>query len=541
MKLALYGLPCAGKTTQMALLPQCTVVHGSSMLNQLAGGRFSALCPKEQAVVRVAYTDYLRSLTAEIVLSDGHYSFLDEVVFTPADGDLYDAILYLYCPPETLAQRIATSEKNKKYRACSPATLAQWQDFEMERLRAACHTRGKDFYVVSDGQTSHCQLGAFITALQNGLSPHSHAGELAAQMMALYPTPSEVVLVDGDKTLLQQDSFRFCCGGKTKVFDGDFYTAYQSFLFGAQLAETALSPQSEMLAALCCNEAITQRLQGKQWMVLSAGVGALWAQIGWQLGIAHLFAGHTICADTKYYVTKLLQQSGYRVVAYGDSKMDLYMLRAADEGYLYLGGGFSRSLRTADLGGVHLLYPRTPYLLAQQNERAVCADIALCKSDSGVQGAPLAAAHLRLGQQLGAVMAGQIPAQDTAIWVLERGGRFFGDGLYAAFGGVFYPVHPRGALPACPHARVVLVDSVINTGKSLVGMIAHIKAQHPDVEVFIATNVIQQDALERLAAYKIYAIRASQNSFVGKHQGRQTGASGPDTAQRLFHYITTSL
>ena len=60
-----------------------------------------------------------------------------------------------------------------------------------------------------------------------------------------------------------------------------------------------------------------------------------------------------------------------------------------------------------------------------------------------MNGAPLADAHIRLGKILGEDMRGIIPHIDSAIIVLERGGRFFGDGVYTGFGGTFYSYNPK--------------------------------------------------------------------------------------------------
>ena len=82
MKLALYGLPCAGKTTLMRSLKEVCVIHGSETLKSLSGGSFSSLSEDEKETVRIAYTKYLAALSADIILSDGHYAFGNDVVFT---------------------------------------------------------------------------------------------------------------------------------------------------------------------------------------------------------------------------------------------------------------------------------------------------------------------------------------------------------------------------------------------------------------------------------------------------------------------------
>lgn len=146
---------------------------------------------------------------------------------------------------------------------------------------------------------------------------------------------------------------------------------------------------------------------------------------------------------------------------------------------------------------------------------------------------------MRLGEQLGKEIKDMIPNQNTAVIVMERGGRFFGDGLYSTFGGVFYPYNPaKDKMPYVSEFEfVIIVDSVINTGSSILNAIESIKRDNPKTEIIIATNVIQRNALEKLTQYKIFAIRVSDNYFIGKKQAFQTGNVGPDTAERLFNYI----
>ena len=50
-------------------------------------------------------------------------------------------------------------------------------------------------------------------------------------------------------------------------------------------------------------------------------------------------------------------------------------------------------------------------------------------------------------------------------------------------------------------------------------------------------NVIQNEAVELFKDYLVFATRLSKNSFVGVNQSKQTGKTGPDTADRLFNLI----
>ena len=87
MRFALYGLPCAGKTTIFEGLT-IPVVHGSTELNIMASGRFSDLPDTEKNALRIRYAEQLKTRTGSFI-SDGHYSFLDDVAFTDADGELF--------------------------------------------------------------------------------------------------------------------------------------------------------------------------------------------------------------------------------------------------------------------------------------------------------------------------------------------------------------------------------------------------------------------------------------------------------------------
>lgn len=538
MKIVLYGLPCAGKTTLLSALNDIKVVNGSHELNRLSGGSFSKLSETEKQAIRVQYTQYLTSLNEEIILSDGHYSFLDKVVFTDADARVYDVFLYLYCSPETLLARYQTSEKNQNYTALNTSIVDDWQRFEIENLRSVCHRQNKDFYVLNSANTTPDALISFVRKIQNGFSSYHLAQQLVLKIKEHYPEPCELHIADGDKTIIRQDSFRMCSDCSTSAFDGDFYTGYQSLLFSEEVKE--LPFDYDRINNIELNSVVFDKIKGHNYVILSSGITMLWDKISHTFGITPVLAEPLISADTKYFVVKLLQQLGYTIRAYGDSRNDIYMLRAADTGYLYIGSRLSKSLKGTNVKDLTLLYDKTPCILAEHMYEALAEDISICKSNSGFNGALLSAAHLRLGQTMGRVIRETIPEASTAVIILDRGGRFFGDGLYSTFGGTLYPYNPaKDELPKLHHriAVAVIVDSVINTGRSLQRLIAALEQQYPDITIVLATNVVQRGSIDRFNKYKLFAIRASDNSFVGKNQPTQYGKSGPDTADRLFNLI----
>lgn len=197
----------------------------------------------------------------------------------------------------------------------------------------------------------------------------------------------------------------------------------------------------------------------------------------------------------------------------------------------------SRSLKNESLSGLVPIYDHSLVILADEDEE-VQADIAICKSNSGISGSRLAAAHVRLGEKIGRHIATVFPEKNTSILVLERGDRFFGDGVYMGAGGIFYSMNPKqDDVPVINTERVVIVDSVINTGKSIMRIIDELKNHNPGIDVIIAANVIQNEAVELFKDYLVFATRLSKNSFVGVNQSKQTGKTGPDTADRLFNLI----
>ena len=534
MRIAIYGLPCSGKTTLMNEIKGAKVVNGAVELDRIANGNFANLSDAEKNRVRVEYTQYIHSLSDELIVSDGHYSFIDDVVFTPNDGDLYDVFFYLYCSPDIVCERLSKSEKNDRFSDLSIEILSRWQTFEIESLRRECHSRNKDFYVISDN-TTHSMFNRFLSYVVDGFSVFKQSQSIVDRILKCYPNSSELWLVDGDKTIIRQDTYRCCCNGNTKVFDGNHYSGYQSFLFKNELTGENTYDNLDLIEI---NECVHQKIIDKDYVILSSGITDLWDEIRIKMELKCVIADVMISSDTKYYVAKILKGMGIKVYAIGDSKIDLYMLKEADEGYLYIGTRLSRSLYGTNIGDIKLLYQSDLFCLSQDATSSELKEIAMCKSSSGVNGYRLARSHFDLGCSIGNRIRQSIPSVNTAVLVIERGGRFFGDGIYCSFGGVFYSYNPSIVmLPEITQNRVLIVDSVINTGKSILCIVDELMTLNPNIEVFVAANVIQQDAIRLLKAYKMFVVRISSNSFVGMNQEKQIGKIGPDTADRLFNRI----
>jgi orotate phosphoribosyltransferase-like protein len=154
--------------------------------------------------------------------------------------------------------------------------------------------------------------------------------------------------------------------------------------------------------------------------------------------------------------------------------------------------------------------------------------IAITKSDSGVSGPRLAEAHIQLGRLMGDQLK-EFSPEDTTIVAMLRGGMFFAEGMYFSMGCKFQVYDPKHDVFSRPETgNVILVDSVINTGKTMMDIL------EPDM--YVACCVINEEAVSSFAD-RLFTVRVSKNAFVGERVKKQEGKIGPDTTMRLFNQI----
>ena len=153
--------------------------------------------------------------------------------------------------------------------------------------------------------------------------------------------------------------------------------------------------------------------------------------------------------------------------------------------------------------------------------------ISITKSNSGISGPELARAHMRLGELLSHNM--EFPADDTTVVAIMRGGIFFAEGLYFGLGCRFMTYDPKHEEFVCPQTKhVILVDSVINTGKTIKEILKP--------TMTLACCVINEKVVP-LFDEQLFTVRVSANSYIGSEVVKQQGGVGPDTTMRLFNYI----
>lgn len=154
--------------------------------------------------------------------------------------------------------------------------------------------------------------------------------------------------------------------------------------------------------------------------------------------------------------------------------------------------------------------------------------ISVTKSDSGISGPELVKAHIALGEALGKQMT-DFNSKDTTIVAMLRGGIFFAQGMYFAMSCKLQTYDPKHEEFVRPETKnVILVDSVINTGRTMLEIL--------DSDMQVACCVINEKAIPTFKD-RLYTVRVSENSFVGKDVRKQEGKIGPDTTMRLFNQL----
>lgn len=352
MRIGLYGLPTAGKSYILSAVRNLEALSGSSLLKEIAPD-FHDLTDAQKEGVRQELALQLRKKDKFIM--DGHYSFGDAVVFTEADGQLYDTFLYLYVDPKIISERMSDSIRNNKYLQYD---IEKWQRFEMESLRTYCHKNNKDFFVIDNPGKGFfpdiSMILEFIDSIVAGYSCVNYAKEVAYKI-----EKSDVIsLIDGDKTFIKEDTSALL-GYKTHLFDGNFYSGFQAWRHNRELSDYLrfidYSVQSVESLGITLNEKIQDKISGCP-VILTTGHYGSWKQIAEKNNMP-LFYGPMMCSDTKYFIAKFLQTKGSKVIAFGDSMNDYFMLKQADESYLVLkaDGSVSSSLSGRDLEGMVLV------------------------------------------------------------------------------------------------------------------------------------------------------------------------------------------
>jgi len=166
----------------------------------------------------------------------------------------------------------------------------------------------------------------------------------------------------------------------------------------------------------------------------------------------------------------------------------------------------------------------------------ISKNICICLSSSKVCGIELRKTHYKLGIELARFILKNknIKNKNIAVIMFLRAGLPFGLGLSDELETNGNNVDIFFDSLNCLNEKydyIIFADAVINSGKTIIKEID--KINNFD-NVIIATNVLSNKNIDILSKYNIYAVRTSNNSYIGSKDKLIVDGRGPDTGDRLF-------
>ncbi|PGG99610.1 hypothetical protein AJ79_08470 [Helicocarpus griseus UAMH5409] len=658
----LYGVPGAGKTFLLNQLKDklgeehFAFYDGSQMISDVTCGSledFTKLTEQGKLYWRQVAIDKIQKECADSGRSGvvaGHFMFWDEneevgrQVCTQNDLDTYTHIIYLDTSPDTIKKH-RLNDAGRTRPPVSMSHLRNWQEAERTQLRHLCRLHGILFLSLSP---SRALLGK-VCQLLHDFRVHSEEYNMSYAkrrldefILASSGQVETMVVMDADKTLAPQDAgslFWEILNRPGKLRDKDplktlfssplgySYTAFrQATLLYEECtdvkefdtvcdtvaAEVVLYSEFVSLLELIAEQGHVGAV------IITCGLRQVWEKVLERYGLSKMVKvmgggrkedGFVITPAVKAgLVAQLGGKHGMYVWAFGDSPLDLPMLREADQAIVVVGNERTRSksmdealVNAIDYGGLQarqVVLPScvTPRLdisrlpLAQftgyglshsifalrNRQPAIQVVHATDKSaakllmtptrDAKLSGHDLRKAHGRVGWYLATEFLTELVGTEeytiahvqgrettghrllgeerTLIVALMRGGEPMALGVSKAFPLAMF-LHA-----ACPEdikahhlegkCTVMLVDSVINSGKTVLEFVRYVRKVHATLRIVVVAGVVQDQFFQKRPAqtlvhqktqFSVVALRVSSNKYAGK------GAT--DTGNRLYN--TTQL
>lgn len=366
MKIAVYGISCAGKDTFISefiqKFPEYRQIKGSTKLNEITDKKFHCsfeeIDVNAQEEIRKLLIDELKEMSHIVV--DGHYCFPEpesasyQTVFTDSDKDCYDIFIYLKIPPHIILDRIKESKKNSKYDFLNEDAIEKWQQKEIVELRDICFNEYKEFIVLdTDDKNRFLFLEKYFCVFPRMKSVEI-SKRIAEKIITECNENKKVALFDCDRTVIKEDTtipFFELNGEDSKplkeIFSGDVYSAYQ---FWRQQEIYKGFMKYPCVENFHFNTIVIDKLKqlqktGFRIYGFTSGVYKIWNDINETYHLFYTVIGtnlpvcsYEIVTDcVKGFVARILKESGYNVFSTGDSMCDIYMLECTG-GYIWAPG-----------------------------------------------------------------------------------------------------------------------------------------------------------------------------------------------------------
>ncbi|PGG96047.1 hypothetical protein GX51_08008 [Blastomyces parvus] len=584
---------------------------GSQVIEDLVPGGLPAFHDMSEAekshwrdrAIRKIQLDCVNNDRAAVVA--GHYMFWDEseevskTICTAGDLDVYTHILFLNVPAEVIASR-RQNDKDRSRPIISVSHLRRWQYAEMSELCSLCPTHGIWFTPVHTALISNAKsLVEKAAALLRDFRSHTKdynlllASRKLDETIAAIPGQLDTMLVmDGDKTLAEEDAgVLFWQKALTRIHLGDPLKA----LFGSPLGYSYPAfRQAILLYEEECDDdkdfddrcetvaseiniypeirALLQHLSTHTHVgvvVVTSGLHRVWEKVLKRACLAdrvkvisgsRLTDSFVVTPEAKgALVARLRDVHKMYVWAFGDSPVDMEMLKGADQAIVVVGHEHTRSksmdvsLRNAiDAGHLQarqaLLPPNvSPRLdtaalpLVQLTDEKLIASIlsnpqqrVFHASDRAAAkllmtpmrhadnaGPSLREAHRRTGSYLateflathvglegypirhvqGTTVTGYqlLHEEKTLIVALMRGGEPMAFGVNEVFPRAMF-LHARNPDEIREHhlegiRNIFLVDSVVNTGRSILEFVEYIRELNTTTRIVVVSGAVQAEAV----------------------------------------------
>ncbi|KAI1758650.1 uracil phosphoribosyltransferase-domain-containing protein [Hypoxylon sp. FL1150] len=662
----IYGLPGSGKSVLLRHLrhdlgeERFAFFEGSELIARIVPGGLHAFKRLESEEERNSFRGRaLRTVVDEAsgkgktAVVTGHIIFWNEgdkegtSVWTPDDQSVYTHIIYLDLSAQLIAERRNKDHRRYRERA-SVEHLKAWRNAEKDTLRKLCYAHGILFLPVR----STTRFESDVSRLIRNVSEHSEEGnlrrakyQLSKMILSNDKHLRSVLVMDGDRTLAADDTeaLFWSFAAKTLNSSSDITeqnpvkSVFESFLprysynafLQASLLYGEISTQVSF-EALCMQAAGATRMYGEMVefvrlaqsqarigvVVVTCGLQRIWEKILDICGLSqvkvigggHNANGLIVTPAVKAALVTHLQNfhSNY-VCAFGDSPLDLPMLKVADRAVIVVGENNTRSktmdtalLHAVDSGSLkanQVLLPatalprldtiklpvvqlldfefvksifdtanqepnRSPYTRRLKVASKSAAQLLMTPArNSRVADSVLRGAHHNIGwylavhclpdligveeYQISHVQGHQTDGyrlheeEYTLIVALMRGGGSMALGVSDAFPSakVLYAFRPDDIEDHCLAGigRVILVDSVVNSGKTILEFIQHIRMIVEVIPITVVAGVVHCGAIygseyaEMLAKcdHLLVTLRLSDHKYV------VGGAT--DTGDRLFN------
>ncbi|EOD43971.1 putative uracil phosphoribosyltransferase protein [Neofusicoccum parvum UCRNP2] len=656
--IGIYGVPGSGKTFMLNELKHelnddhFSFFEGSEMIASLVPGgleAFKRLDEQRKTHFRqlaVGTIEKECATSGKSAVVTGHFMFWPEeeekgqMVCTAKDLATYTHILYLDVPAAVIQQRYRDDIERSRP-PTTTAHLVKWQQAEQDQLRLLCRDHGILFSLLAPGPSLLAKVSALLrdfhvhTETYNLSRAESRLDEILAPHRDRWET---MLVIDADRTLAAEDTGALFWETLRKsrkwegedsplksLFGSSMGYSYNAFRQAALLYEEAAD--SEEYKAVCQQVvsmvtmypgfvSLLQRIRQQEHVgvvVVSCGLLRVWEKVLEREGLSktvsiiaggRLADGFVVTAAVKAAVVARLQQL-YRtyVWAFGDSPLDLEMLKQADRAVVVVGDERTRSKSMDDAlslainqGGLQarqVLLPSsaTPRLdvsrlpVVQLDDAGLISSIlqrrnlglsivlatdkdatrllATPMRNAAVAGPALRKAHRRAGAYLATEYLTSVVGLEkcgishtlghdttgyrllhegqTTIMAVMRAGEPMAGGVNEVFPLAMF-VHADGPEQVMLHhlqgqRQVLLVDSVINSGKTILEFVRVIRELSPDVRVVVVAGVVQAECTVPDSAFyrtlaghgnvSLVALRRSDTKF--------TGTGTTDTGNRLFN------